>query len=368
MSSLGSWVADALDDEFVSDVERLENRGDGPVRLEVRNGSESLTLLLLFDGDLIRATSPGLPGAAERRTFFLARVRARNARLVAVIDTSNGAVPIRSVAADGPGVAVETASGTDHHLPTGEGWDVTEGGEARRLTGARRQPVEAKPLIDATRQDPPRAVAVHASHAPALDGSLDDFDTSEPIVLDHEDQYRRSEEAYAGPEEFSATAFLSWDSDALYLGVDVVKPDVFFRDAAAPPLRLDNDPDDLHSDGVQVYIRPEAGGPVYGFLAVPGDEDGGIRVHVADGCSGAPSMVAGAWQRTEAGYSMTLAVALPDWSGRPRDEIELDLAVNEMTVDRVRRAGQLVWTGGGGWIYLRGDRQPASRFGVVELH
>lgn len=368
VSSVGSWVADALDDEFVSDVERLANRGDGPIRLEVRNGSESLTLLLLFDGDLIRATGPGLPGTGERRTFFLARVRARNARLIAVLDTSNGAVPVRSVATDGPGVAVETASGTDHHLSTGEGWDVTEGGEARRLTGARRQPVEAKPLIDVTRQDPPRAVAVHASHAPALDGSLDDFDTSEPIVLDHEDQYRRSEEAYTGPEEFSATAFLNWDSDALYLGVDVVKPDVFFRDAAAPPLRLDNDPDDLHSDGAQVYIRSEAGGPVYGFLVVPGDEDGGIRVHVADGCSGEPSMVAGAWQRTEAGYSMTLAVALPDWSGRPRDEIELDLAVNEMTADRMRRAGQLVWTGGGGWIYLRGDRQPASRFGVVELH
>jgi hypothetical protein len=33
----------------------------------------------------------------------------------------------------------------------------------------------------------------------------------------------------------------------------------------------------------------------------------------------------------------------------------------------MRRAGQLVWSGGGGWVYLRGDRQNESGFGVLEL-
>ena len=75
----------------------------------------------------------------------------------------------------------------------------------------------------------------------------------------------------------------------------------------------------------------------------------------------------GGWRRTETGYSMTLAVALPGWSGRPRDEIAFDLAVNEMHPDRDRRAGQLVWSGGGGWVYLRGGRQSVARFGVLEL-
>jgi hypothetical protein len=27
----------------------------------------------------------------------------------------------------------------------------------------------------------------------------------------------------------------------------------------------------------------------------------------------------------------------------------------------------LVWSGGGGWVYLRGDRQDPARFGVLEL-
>jgi hypothetical protein len=44
-----------------------------------------------------------------------------------------------------------------------------------------------------------------------------------------------------------------------------------------------------------------------------------------------------------------------------------DLIVNEMRPDRLRRLGQLVWTGGGGWAYLRGDRQDPSRFGMIIL-
>ena len=28
---------------------------------------------------------------------------------------------------------------------------------------------------------------------------------------------------------------------------------------------------------------------------------------------------------------------------------------------------ELVWTGGAGWVYLRGDRQPAESFGTLEL-
>jgi len=33
----------------------------------------------------------------------------------------------------------------------------------------------------------------------------------------------------------------------------------------------------------------------------------------------------------------------------------------------VRRVGQLVWSGGGGWVWLRGDRQAPERFGLLEL-
>jgi hypothetical protein len=64
---------------------------------------------------------------------------------------------------------------------------------------------------------------------------------------------------------------------------------------------------------------------------------------------------------------MTLRIVVPDWQVRGGDRIPFDLLVNEMLPGRLRRAGQLVWSGGGGWVYLRGDRQPAAAFGMLEL-
>ena len=77
-------------------------------------------------------------------------------------------------------------------------------------------------------------------------------------------------------------------------------------------------------------------------------------------------MVRGSWAVTDDGYRVTIGVA-PGGPLDHREPLEFDLLVNEMRPDRLRRAGQLVWSGGGGWIYLRGDRQPAERFGVLEL-
>jgi hypothetical protein len=209
--------------------------------------------------------------------------------------------------------------------------------------------------------------ALRVLDPPALDGALDGFDFSEPLALDHEDQYRRSEEPYAGPEEFSATAAVHWDEHGIYVGVEVRKPELRVRSAAAPPLRLDNEPDDIHADGVQVYLRPAADHAVYGFLVVPSAEDGSIRVHGVAGTAGDPSMVRGGWQPSDAGYCLTLGIALPEWSPAPEAQIGFDLVVNRIEEGRERRSGQLVWSGGGGWVYLRGDRQDASALGVLEL-
>jgi hypothetical protein len=78
-------------------------------------------------------------------------------------------------------------------------------------------------------------------------------------------------------------------------------------------------------------------------------------------------MVTGAWRRTETGYAVTLRIAPPEWNSRGGDVLGFDALVNEMRPGRLRRAGQLVWSGGGGWVYLRGDRQPAESFGLLEL-
>src|SRR2546428_549374 len=145
------------------------------------------------------------------------------------------------------------------------------------------------------------------------------FDRGEPPRLDLEDQYRRSEEPYSGPEAFSAAAFAAWDDDALSLAVEVTKPDVSFRPPDAPPLRLDNDPDDVHSDGLQLYLRDPEGGDVTGFLVVPEGKDGArLRARGAGEAPGMPDAIRGTWRRTREGYRVTPADvrAMPF---RPRD-------------------------------------------------
>jgi hypothetical protein len=211
-------------------------------------------------------------------------------------------------------------------------------------------------------------VALQVAESPAPDGTLDGFDLGEPLELDHEDQYRRSEEPYPGPEEFSARAYVNWSDGGLQLAVEVVKPEVFARDPKAPPLQLDNEPDEIHGDGIQVYFRLPADEAVHGLLIVPSTEAGGLTARPVPGTLSGPDAVRGGWQRTESGYTLTVAIIPAGWEQfRPGDEIAFDLLVNQMLPDRMRRAGQLVWSGGGGWVWLRGDRQDPERLGSLEL-
>ena len=99
----------------------------------------------------------------------------------------------------------------------------------------------SKPLLAPLfreRRQPIEGVAVQLAEPPALDGTLE-ASAARPLTLDHEDQYRRSEEPYPGPEEFAATAYVNWTDEALYIGVDVVKSTLVIRppDAAAASSR-----------------------------------------------------------------------------------------------------------------------------------
>jgi hypothetical protein len=78
--------------------------------------------------------------------------------------------------------------------------------------------------------------------------------------------------------------------------------------------------------------------------------------------------VRGAWAATDAGYRVTLALPWPGWlSPHVGVGIGFDVIVNEMLPGRQRRAGQLAWSGGDGWVWLRSDQQSRARLGEVEL-
>ena len=157
------------------------------------------------------------------------------------------------------------------------------------------------------------------------------------------------------------------------MAVEVTKPDLCFRPRDATPLRFDYDPDDIHSDGLQLYLAREPGagegrgGGPGGYLVVP-EENGALRVRITSDASGDPDGVRGRWRRTERGYCVTLALPWPrDTRPHVGGRVGFDLIVNEMLPGRARRAGQLVWSGGDGWVWLRGDRQDPGRFGILEL-
>jgi heparinase II/III-like protein/cellulose/xylan binding protein with CBM9 domain len=365
----GRWVEAPLEDEFVTRVERFIPDAPGPVVLSLTADGRRLTAHLVFDGELLRADGPGLPGTSERATFYLVRVRGRNLRCATVLEPHVGDRVVRGVRATGDVVEVETRAGVERHRFTGTEWDIDAAGTELSLRGVREVAPPFAPLLELEGPTPAAGIALRVAAPPALDGTHAGFDTLEPIHLGLEDQYRRSEDAYPGLDELSAVAYAAWDETALYLAVEVTKPDLCFRPAAAPPLRLENEPDDIHSDGLQVYLAGERGarsGHV-GYLVVP-DEHDTIRVRATSGTSGDARGVLGAWRRTERGYAVTVRVPWPaDVRAHVGGRVAFDLIINEMLPGRVRRAGQLVWSGGDGWVWLRGDRQQPSRFGVLEL-
>ena len=115
----------------------------------------------------------------------------------------------------------------ERHVSTVEGWEILTPVEWCGSAVRAGSPPNFKPLVLQDRPLVAEGVALQA------DGLRRPWTVpwtisipSEPLELDHEDQYRRSEEPYAGPEEFSARALVNWSDEGLYLGIDVMKPEV----------------------------------------------------------------------------------------------------------------------------------------------
>jgi len=370
--SPGHWVAAELADPFATDVERFLPDAAGPVVWKSTAGPFGRTLQGIFDdaGELLRATGPGRPGQGGGCRFLLRRHRGRYVRFASVLAFDGPALTgARFAPAE---IVVTTAAGETIHRQTSEGWEVTDGAAQTPLRGARRELLTgaiALPSVETALQKyvPPVVTAYHVAEPPALDGTLDGFVTRSPLSLDHEDQYRRTEEPYGGPDEFSAEAWLAWDERALYVAVEVTKAELTFRAPDAAPLNLDNESDLIHSDGLQIYLQ-RADQPLFGWLLVPDPGSDSVQIRAAGETAASAESALGAWQETERGYLVTAAVRVPGWPpalGEPAPRF--DLVVNQMRPDRTRRLGQLCWTGGGGWAYLRGDRQDPAWLGTVTL-
>jgi hypothetical protein len=314
--------------------------------------------------DLLRMLAPGLPGDTAPRPFLLLRTRGGSVRWVSLLDPGPGG---RRDAARGLGTAagqvtVTLEGATVRYLFGPGSVSIEDDAGSRTLRGARPAPAEHRPLIEARDAPGPVATAARVAGPPALDGTLEGFEAATSLRLDEEQQYRRSETPY-DPECFRAEGWIDWDPDGLYVAVSVTKPNVVVRDPSVAPLELDNEPDDIHADGIQLHfsVDDEAWG-----LAVALEPGGALGIRQL-GPEEPAAAARGRWATTEEGYLLTLAVSHPRLPLFHGARTGFDLLVNEMQPGRLRRSGQLVWSGHGGWVYLRGDRHLPSEFGVLEL-
>ena len=248
-------------------------------------------------------------------------------------------------------VRIELASGAVHEVRLGKDELLVDGtGGATLEFGGRQPPPVGSPHARMT------PIARRSIRCPIV-SLVPDPDQWEQVVPREATRalgakhYRRSEDPYA--ESFSARAAVFAHGSQVCFAATVSKPEVCFwaPDTADP--KLDNEVPDIHSDGVQCYVGT---GSWQGFVAVPDADSKQVHVRSVAGPVGDVGAVFGEWRPTEHGYSIVVVVDV----GRRLhvgDILSVNLVVNEMYPDRERRAGQLALSGGGGWVYLRGDRE-----------
>ncbi|UCG87284.1 MAG: heparinase II/III family protein [Gemmatimonadota bacterium] len=271
-----------------------------------------------------------------------------------------GADPAVTVRYEKRDTVIEYGDGTSDRVTiANDGCRIRDrSGAKHKLTGLRQQPA------------PPVAPLVHRRRivCPRLDSlpRVADWEEHVPeqaVVELRRQHYRRSEERYASRGEFRACVAVFAAGSRLCFACDVRKRKVHFRPADAPDPGLDNEALDVHSDGIQFYVGT---GEWRGFVAVPVPGSESVTIRPVAGTAADAAAVQATWQRTGHGYRILVAIDI----GRPvqRGEgLPVNFVVNEMYADRMRRAGQLVLSGGGGWVYLRGDREHPSSAVVAEV-
>jgi hypothetical protein len=183
-----------------------------------------------------------------------------------------------------------------------------------------------------------------------------------PLAFDlGERAYRRSEATWADAGSPRATVGLSATREYLVIEIAVEKPEIVLRPPGAPDPALDNEHPDIHSDGVQLYLAARGWDRPAAWLAVPELPQPRVRTRVVDGARADVPLAAG-WSQEPRGYAVRFEIPLQALGDGRQLPIALDVIVNEMATDRVRRRGQLALSGGGDWIYLQGDRQSPARF------
>ncbi|MSR05697.1 MAG: hypothetical protein EXR93_01300 [Gemmatimonadetes bacterium] len=323
---------------------------DGAARLvgkatqfEVRGNLSSLfvTLAPRPGETLFIAAAPGPPDLSLAESGSLEFVMRRGngaGRWIQVWSASPAAV--RAIQSVGDEIVVTSGAGGRDVIMLGKHANVRTPSGSVKLGGSLREP---------SPPDPGRIGPMGVTPLPAT-------------IEMGAGEYRRSEEPY-DPSRFRATVTASALGRAFDLTVRVAKPELVFRRATDADPRLDNEPPDIHSDGVQCYFGLN---DWQGFLLIPDPDSPLVRVRPVAGTGAEPRRISATWKETPDGYVMSILCDLGR-EARKGDLILFNVIVNQMIPGRQRRAGQLALSGGGGWVYLRGDREPRESVVAAEV-
>jgi hypothetical protein len=376
LKGIGTWAegwlsgGNGLEDgfSFVRRAERGASRPRETKRLLAQEGDARAEAWILpaTPAEWWRLSAPGAPGRGDAR-FHLARLRGGSGAITTVWSW-RGAVT--SAALNGEEVRVVLSDGTEHtHSRTAAGWRVAVDGAGARSLIELGGLVPPRPRPSTSPASaPPTTIPLHRS--PPGRGwwsEANAFTRGNLFVVDlSEGQYRRSEQSWLEAGAPEATVLAGVRGSELVVEVFVRKRDVRF---APPDLvnELDNEHPDVNSDGIQLYVQlPAVGGAPLpapaGWLIVPEHPAPRARATVLAGMNGSVPLAV-EWKDASDGYAIHAAIALPGLERSAAFEIGFDVIVNEISPGRERRRGQLVLSGGGGeFVYLRGDRQAASKF------
>ncbi|MEP6765918.1 MAG: heparinase II/III family protein [Gemmatimonadaceae bacterium] len=122
---------------------------------------------------------------------------------------------------------------------------------------------------------------------------------------------------------------------------------------------LDNERRDVNADGVQIHVGRKVGDPWSAAWIVIPDRSSLPNARVTP-VTASSSVIETHWALAEGAWVMRCLIPLGDLQLDTDGTIALEVIVNERSSDRVRRRGQLVLSGGGGYGYLRGDRTDST--------
>jgi Heparinase II/III-like protein len=325
------------------------------VRSVALSGDLRLHLVARNDEQVFSAVAPGPPTADFADGIplrFLVRRAAGAGRWIQLIAPSAAAPVIEET---GDTIVIQTASGRTAVRDHAGGVEIRpDAGEPTSF--ARRQ-------ISRSQHEAPLQPVTPVAVPLCAEGDQP-FAPNAPVATWRlgAQHYRRSERSHSERGGTTAVVDVAGQGDALWVRVRVAKPEVVVRDSAAPDPALDNEAADIHSDGVQVYVGREHWA---GVVALPDLEGGTVRVRAVAGSALDAGAVTGSSARAPDGYTMTLRIPV----GTPLrrgERLRFTVTVNEMVRGRTRRAGQLA-LGGGGWVWLRGDRESPATAVAVEI-